>query len=62
MKLILTIATLLVASTVLTGCLDTDKPGNYPPSLMMERDSMPDQVDQKIDQRADQQTEQAITK
>ncbi|SFU41424.1 hypothetical protein SAMN05216339_10298 [Nitrosomonas eutropha] len=62
MKLILTIATLLVASTVLTGCLDTDKPGNYPPSLMMERDSMPDQVDQKTDQRADQQTEQAITK
>ncbi|MXS79931.1 hypothetical protein SAMN05216317_101158 [Nitrosomonas eutropha] len=62
MKLILTVATLLVASTILTGCLDTDKPGNYPPSLMMERDSMPDQVDQKTDQRADQKTEQAITK
>ncbi len=62
MKLALTVATLLMASTMLTGCIDTDKPGNYPPSMMMERDSMPDNVDQKADQKTDQQTQQANTR
>ncbi|BBL35241.1 hypothetical protein Nstercoris_01503 [Nitrosomonas stercoris] len=32
--------------TGLAGCgIDTDKPGNYPPSMNLERDSMPDNVD-----------------
>ncbi|MXS85349.1 hypothetical protein ABO04_05320 [Nitrosomonas sp. HPC101] len=58
MKLILTAAALLVASTGLTGCIDTDKPGNYPPSMMMERSTMPDKVDQATDQTANQEAEQ----
>lgn len=61
MKLILTVAAFLATSTALTGCLDTDKPGNYPPSMMMERSSMPDQADQETDQRTNQETEQTNT-
>lgn len=45
MKLSLILAALLLASS-LTGCMDP-KPGQYPPSIMMERDSMPDKVDEK---------------
>ena len=45
MKLSLILAALLVASS-LTACMDP-KPGQYPPSLMMERDSMPDKADDK---------------
>lgn len=44
MKLALILATLLAAATTLTACSDP-KPGQYPPSMMMERDSMPDNVD-----------------
>ncbi|MBE7527062.1 hypothetical protein [Nitrosomonas sp.] len=44
MKLVLVIATLLVATTTLTACMQP-KPGQYPPSMSMERDSMPDNVD-----------------
>ncbi|HRQ05570.1 MAG TPA: hypothetical protein PK580_06350 [Nitrosomonas halophila] len=43
MKLTLVLAALLVASS-LTACM-AEKPAQYPPSLMMERDSMPDKVD-----------------
>ncbi|MFO7579910.1 hypothetical protein [Nitrosomonas halophila] len=43
MKLSLFLAALLVASS-LTACMDP-KPGQYPPSLMMERDSMPDNIE-----------------
>ncbi|MFO7580833.1 hypothetical protein [Nitrosomonas halophila] len=42
MKLTLVLAALLVASS-LTACM-AEKPAQYPPSLMMERDSMPDNV------------------
>lgn len=44
MKLVLIISTLLLAATTLTACMDP-KPGQYPPSMSMERDSMPDNVD-----------------
>ncbi|WP_160809004.1 hypothetical protein [Nitrosomonas sp. HPC101] len=51
MKQTFTVAALLMASTILTGCLiDTDRPGNNPPSMMMERDSMPDKVNQRTGQ------------
>lgn len=45
MKLSLILAALLLASS-LTACMDP-KPGQYPPSLMMERESMPDKADEK---------------
>ncbi len=45
MRLLLILAALIVASTSLTACMDP-KPGQYPPSLMMERDSMPDKADE----------------
>ncbi|SFU41408.1 hypothetical protein SAMN05216339_10297 [Nitrosomonas eutropha] len=51
MKRVLTVTTLLITLITLTGCLiDTDRPGSNPPSMMMERDSMPDKVDQRIEQ------------
>lgn len=53
MKLILIISTLLLAATTLTACMDP-KPGQYPPSMSMERDSMPDNVD-KAEQNREQQ-------
>lgn len=40
MKLAPTLAVLLLAAT-LTACMDP-KPAQYPPSIMMERDTMPD--------------------
>jgi hypothetical protein len=46
MKLSLVLAAALIAATSLTACMDP-KPAQYPPSLMMERDSMPDKVDEK---------------
>ncbi len=46
MKLLLILAAVMVATTSLTACMDP-KPGQYPPSLMMERDSMPDKVDER---------------
>jgi predicted small lipoprotein YifL len=45
MKISLILAALLLASS-LTGCMDP-KPGQYPPSLMMDRETMPDTVDEK---------------
>lgn len=45
MKLSLLLAALLVASS-LAGCMDP-KPGQYPPSIMMERESMPDKANDK---------------
>ena len=45
MKLLLILA-LLLAASLLTACMDP-KPGQYPPSAMMERDSMPDKQDKK---------------
>lgn len=48
MKVSYMLVTAFVAVTLtgLTGCrIDTDKPGNYPPSMNLERDSMPDNVD-----------------
>lgn len=45
MKLLLILAALLAASS-LTACMDP-KPGQYPPSMMMERESMPDKGDGK---------------
>ncbi|WP_430228667.1 hypothetical protein [Nitrosomonas communis] len=45
MKLSLILAVLLAASS-LTACMEP-KPGQYPPSAMMERDSMPDKGDEK---------------
>ncbi|SFI82825.1 hypothetical protein [Nitrosomonas sp. Nm34] len=45
MKLSLILAVLLAASS-LTACMEP-KPGQYPPSAMMERDSMPDKADGK---------------
>ncbi len=46
MKLSLILAALLIASFFLTACMEP-KPGQYPPSAMMERDSMPDKGDGK---------------
>ena len=40
MKIALILAVLLVASS-LTACM-AEKPAQYPPSMMMERDTMPD--------------------
>lgn len=45
MKLSLILAVLLAVSS-LTACMDP-KPGQYPPSAMMERDTMPDKQDKK---------------
>ncbi|MDV6345316.1 MULTISPECIES: hypothetical protein [unclassified Nitrosomonas] len=45
MKLSLILAVLLAASS-LTACMEP-KPGQYPPSAMMERESMPDKADEK---------------
>lgn len=36
----------VLAAFMLTACGDP-KPGQYPPSIMMERDSMPDKVEDK---------------
>lgn len=44
MRLLLIITALLVGATTLTACMQP-KPGQYPPSMSMERDSMPDNVD-----------------
>jgi predicted small lipoprotein YifL len=41
MKLALTLAALLVAASSLTACM-AEKPAQYPPSMMLERDTMPD--------------------
>ncbi|MXS84367.1 hypothetical protein ABO04_00170 [Nitrosomonas sp. HPC101] len=56
MKISHVLLTALIAATTLTGltgCIDTDKPANYPPSMSMERDSMPDNLD-----KAEQEKEQ----
>ena len=45
MKLSLILAVLLAASS-LTACMEP-KPAQYPPSAMMERESMPDKGDEK---------------
>ncbi|MCO6428992.1 hypothetical protein [Nitrosomonas communis] len=45
MKLSLILAALLAASS-LTACMEP-KPGQYPPSAMMERESMPDKQEGK---------------
>ncbi len=45
MKLSLILAALLAASS-LTACMEP-KPGQYPPSALMERESMPDKEDSK---------------
>ncbi|SFU42338.1 hypothetical protein SAMN05216339_102148 [Nitrosomonas eutropha] len=45
MKLLHILIAAMITAVTLTGCLDTDKPANYPPSMSMERDSMPDNVD-----------------
>lgn len=45
MKLSLILAVLLAVSS-LTACMEP-KPGQYPPSAMMERDSMPDKGDEQ---------------
>ncbi|MCC6915763.1 hypothetical protein [Nitrosomonas sp.] len=50
MKLLHVLVAAMITATTLTGCIDTDKPANYPPSMSMERDSMPDNVD-KDDQK-----------
>ncbi len=44
MKLSLVLAAALAVATALTACGDP-KPAQYPPSMSMERDSMPDNVD-----------------
>ncbi len=56
MKFVLIISTLLFAATTLTACMDP-KPGQYPPSMSMERDSMPDNVD-KTEQSSENKAEQ----
>ncbi|WP_292977797.1 hypothetical protein [Nitrosomonas sp.] len=53
MKLLSILAAAMVTSVILSGCIDTDKPANYPPSMSMERDSMPDNVD-KAEHKTDQ--------
>lgn len=40
----LALTILLLATTLVTACMDP-KLGQYPPSAMMERDSMPDKID-----------------
>ena len=60
MKLVFIISTLLFAATTLTACADP-KPGQYPPSMMMERDSMPDNVD-KAEQSSENKAEQTDEK
>ncbi len=45
MKMLRVLLAAMVAATILGGCIDTDKPANYPPSMMMERDTMPDNLD-----------------
>jgi hypothetical protein len=63
MKHIFVVVTLLLATTMLTGCLiDTDRPGNYPPSAMMERSSMPDDADLRPEKWKKQQMEHAYIK
>ncbi len=44
MKLSFVLAAALAVTTFLTACGDP-KPAQYPPSMSMERDSMPDNVD-----------------
>ena len=44
MKLSLVLAAALAATTFLTASM-APKPAQYPPSMSMERDSMPDNVD-----------------
>jgi len=44
MKFSLVLAAALAVATALTACGDP-KPAQYPPSMSMERDSMPDNVD-----------------
>ncbi|BBL33915.1 hypothetical protein Nstercoris_00141 [Nitrosomonas stercoris] len=62
MKHVLVVAMLLMATTMLSGCLiDTDKPGNYPPSMMLERDSMPDDADLRPEKWKQQQAERSYT-
>lgn len=51
MKHLYLLAAALVATSILGGCIDNDKPGNYPPSMSLERDSMPDNVE-KAEQEA----------
>lgn len=45
MKLLYALVAAMITTVTLAGCIDTDKPANYPPSMSMERDSMPDNVD-----------------
>lgn len=49
MKLSLVLAAALAVTTFLTACGDP-KPAQYPPSMSMERDSMPDNVDKAAEQ------------
>lgn len=44
MKLSLVLAAVLAVATSLTACGDP-KPAQYPPSMSLERDSMPDNID-----------------
>ncbi len=53
MKLLYILVATMITAVTVTGCIDTDKPANYPPSMSMERDSMPDNVD-KAEHKADQ--------
>ena len=45
MKFALFLAMLMALTVTLTACGDP-KPGQYPPSIMMERESMPDKGDE----------------